>query len=103
MKLSFLDVFARRCQRCDGVWVHDGRSSRDEPVIHGWLRCSNAACAARTPVIDGVPVLVPQLESLLTSNAAAWLRRLDLPADIDELLNAATGANSWSDAPRQQL
>ena len=105
MRPAFLDLLAPHCPRCAQTagWKVDSESGPGPTVWHGRLLCADTSCGASFPVIDGVPVFTARPAEILAQNAAAWLRRDDLPADIEHALNAAAGPSGWSDAPRQQL
>ena len=64
----------------------------------GTLLCSNPACRAAYPVIDGIPVIVPNVPQLLSDRAIELLLRDDLDWDV---LGHALGPDSWLDALRQ--
>ena len=54
----------------------------------GWLRCG---CGARYPVIDGIPVVLRDLDGFLASEGAALLVRQDLEPEFAEELAIRSG------------
>ncbi len=63
------------------------RATGDE-IEEGSLRCENAACKREYPIIDGVPLVVPDLAAFLRSEAAAVVER-DLTPEAAGLLALA--------------
>ena len=65
-----------------------GEVAREGPrgvVLHGTLAC--AACAREYPILDGVPILVADLAGYIRDERRTILRRRDLPAWAEELLD----------------
>lgn len=109
MRRHHLESLAPLCPRCR----RDGRlsplallrvSSESEEIIqHGALGCTDPGCAAEYPIIDGLPVLVPDLRSFLAENYVYLAARDDLPEATESLLTDALGPGSFLDAQMQAL
>ena len=69
----------------------------------GVLACSAEDCGGRFPVIDGLPVLVPDLSRYLAEVGVYLLARDDLFAPVADLVGSVTPPGAWFDAARQHL
>jgi SAM-dependent methyltransferase/uncharacterized protein YbaR (Trm112 family) len=76
---------------------------RDGDVLAGILHCSNPACQHEYPILDGIPVIVPDLRALLGERGVELLLREDLDPALESLLGDAIGPGTWFDAIRQTL
>ncbi len=74
---------------------------RDEIVCSGVLGCE--ACGNRYPILDGLPVLVPDLPRFLSDNLFYLTMRRDLTPGVTALLAEATGPGAGIDAIRQHV
>lgn len=74
---------------------------RDEDVLAGILHCSNSACCHEYPIIEGIPVIVPALRTLMAERGVELLLRDDLEPALESLVGDAIGPGTWFDAMRQ--
>jgi SAM-dependent methyltransferase/uncharacterized protein YbaR (Trm112 family) len=74
-----------------------------EDVIEGVLACPNQECQREHPIIDGIPVVVADLQSWASHQLDAVLRRDDLSSFIESLLGDAAGPGSVLDRERTTL
>ncbi|HVB68236.1 MAG TPA: methyltransferase domain-containing protein [Acetobacteraceae bacterium] len=110
MRRVHFAAFAPHCPRCAraGVGRHPLRlavvlAEQDGDVRAGVLHCPNPECALEFPIIDGIPVIVPDPRSLLGERAVELLLRNDLDPVLEGLLGDATGPGSWFDVLRQTV
>jgi SAM-dependent methyltransferase len=109
LRLALADSFTPVCPRCRAEGRPGaplgltGDRPNDAPVRHGRLLCPATECGAVYPIIDGLAVLVPDLDRYLGDAAVYLLTRDDLPAETMDLIGAHLPANSFFDAARQHL
>jgi SAM-dependent methyltransferase len=72
-------------------------------VLAGILVCRNPACRHEYPIIDGIPVIVPNLGPLLAERGIELLLRDDLDPVLASLIGDAIGPRTWFDALRQTV
>ena len=110
MRRGHFEAFAPHCPRCAGAAA--GRhplllasvfAEQDGDVRAGMLHCSNATCRHEYPIIDGIPLILPQLRTLLAERGVELLVRDDLAEPLESLLGDAIGPNSWFDVMRQTI
>ena len=75
----------------------------DGDVLAGVLLCANPACRHEYPVIDGIPVIVPDLAQLLSERGVEILLRDDLDPVLEGILGDAIGPGTWFDVLRQTV
>ena len=75
----------------------------DDCVIEGVLHCPDPACLLEYPIIDGIPLLIPDIRSYLADNLNHLVAREDLSATIETMLGDAAGPGTLFDASRQHL
>lgn len=112
MRRSHFEAFAPRCPRClrageiapPLVLATLLRASPDGADIHdALLHCPRPECRHEYPVVDGLPIIVPDLRQLLTERGIELFLRADLEPAIEGLIGDALGPGSWLDAHRQAL
>lgn len=99
-----LQPFCPACQTADstadvellGVEVENG-----EHVVEGWLGCTNEQCQHEYPIIDGIPILLPQARQFICDNAFAILRRRDLSESVEGMVGDCCGPDAPLDRIRQ--
>jgi SAM-dependent methyltransferase/uncharacterized protein YbaR (Trm112 family) len=72
-------------------------------LLEGALRCTAPDCRLEYPIVDGIPVLVPDPRAYLAANLPHVLQRGDLSAEIENMLGECAGPGSLLDATRQNL
>ena len=72
-------------------------------IREGLLHCGFADCRQEYPIVDGVPIIVPDVRGYLANNINQIHRRDDLSNEIQSLLGDALGPGSDLDQTRQHL
>jgi SAM-dependent methyltransferase/uncharacterized protein YbaR (Trm112 family) len=72
-------------------------------LIEGILQCSNLACQLEYPVIDGIPIIVPNIRKYVADNLDHITARTGLSELIESMLGDCAGAGTQFDATRQYL
>ena len=70
-------------------------------IRSGILHCPLADCVHEYPIVDGIPVIVPDLAALMAQRGVDFFLRADLPPALESLLGDALRPDSWFDALRQ--
>jgi SAM-dependent methyltransferase len=79
------------------------RCEPDEDILEGVLVCPNPECQREHPIIDGIAVVVPDLQSWASHQLDAVVRRDDLSSFMASLLGDAAGPGSVFDRERTNL
>lgn len=110
MQRRHFAAFAPLCPRCvrAGAGSHklilaQVAAEQGDDVLAGILHCSSAACRMEYPIIDGIPVIVPDLRALLADRSIELLLRDDLDPALESLIGDAIGPGTWFDVLRQTV
>lgn len=74
-----------------------------DTVLEGSLHCPNAECRLEYPIIDGIPLLFPDIRRYIDDNIGHLTARADLAAETESILGDCLGPNSAFDITRQHL
>ncbi len=111
MRLKHFHAFAPRCPVCAragrappplviaAVAAGDDMTDQAGAIQAGMLHCPD--CLHEYPIVDGMPIIVPDLRRLLGERGLELLLRDDLDAATESLFGDAIGPDSWLDAIRQ--
>ena len=107
MRLTHFEAFRPVCPRCAAAGqrrpleLADVFDDADGDVSAGILHCTAADCRHEYPVIEGIPVIVPNLAALLSEQGAGLLLCQDLHPALESLVGDALGPDGWLDALRR--
>jgi SAM-dependent methyltransferase/uncharacterized protein YbaR (Trm112 family) len=103
-------AFSPHCPHCarTGAGRHvltlaEVRAQQGDEVITGVLHCANPACQLEYPIIDGIPVIVPDLRTLLAERGVELLLRDDIDPLLEGMFGDAMGPGGWFDVMRQTV
>src|SRR5205823_4226847 len=74
-----------------------------EDVVEGTLVCPDSDCQREHPIVDGIAVVVADLQAWVSHQLDAVLRREDLSSFMESLLGDAAGPGSALDRERTTL
>jgi SAM-dependent methyltransferase/uncharacterized protein YbaR (Trm112 family) len=72
-------------------------------VVEGILHCPEPACRHEFPIIDGIPIIVPEVAAFLSSQLTQITAGDGFGPAIESLLGDAAGPGSGYEAGRQHL
>ncbi len=110
MRRSHFDLFRPNCPVCKRLFdrnsplklVHIFESDRDQ-VIEGSLHCTDINCQSEFPILDGIPILVPNLRQFIADSSSLILSRRDLSPSTISIIGDCCGNDSWMGTTRQHL
>lgn len=110
MKLRHFAELAPICpvcqqhQRDDSHLVLGTVIKGDEATVtEGILLCPNPDCQREYPIIDGIPLIIPQIRAWIETNIFQMTAREDLSATTESLLTDCCGSGSAFEVPRQHI
>ena len=74
-----------------------------EEVHEGIIHCTHDLCRQEFPIVDGIPIIVPDVARYLADNLWHILSRDNLSASIETLIGDAAGQNSAYDSTRYHI
>lgn len=72
-------------------------------VVEGALRCTEPGCLSEFPILDGIPLLLPNLRAYVAGAIDQIQARADLSPETESLLGDCCGPGSPYDVTRQHL
>lgn len=75
----------------------------DDQITEGLLLCQSADCQREYPIIDGIPLIIPQIRSWIESNITQIQVRDDLSETTESLLTDCCGPGSSFETARQHV
>ena len=109
MRRSHLAALAPLCPVCrtrgaeSPVALADIYREEGEHVVEGALRCTDPGCLSEFPILDGIPLLLPNLRAYVAGSIDQIYPRTDLSAATESLLGDCCGPGSAFDITRQHL
>jgi SAM-dependent methyltransferase/uncharacterized protein YbaR (Trm112 family) len=81
-----------------GIYREEG-----EHVVEGVLRCTDPGCLSEFPILDGIPLILPNLRAYVAGSIDPIQARTDLTPETESLLGDCCGPGSAFDITRQHL
>jgi SAM-dependent methyltransferase/uncharacterized protein YbaR (Trm112 family) len=72
-------------------------------ILEGVLNCSDVACQLEYPIIDGIPILVPNVRAYITDNLPHLIERDDLSETLESIVGDGAGPGTLYNNTRQHL
>lgn len=108
MRRGHFEALRPVCPACN---LKDGRESPlviawvekedDDLVIEGALQCPDTECLGEYPIVDGIPLLVPDPRAHIAGRFVEIVAREDLSHNVESMLVECCGPGSNLDAMRQ--
>ena len=76
---------------------------QDDRVVEGWLVCTHGLCQYEYPIIDGIPILVPDARAYVNDYLLHVIARDDLSPQLQAMVGECCGPGSHYDSTRIHL
>lgn len=110
MRIEHFEALRPICPRCRAGLPHSARltlasTARDKEgvIFEGTLTCTNTHCGITYPIIDGIPIIVPDLAKYLNDSLNAITVRQDLSELSEAILGEAAGPGAAFNNNRHYL
>lgn len=111
MKIQHFEIFKPVCPVCLAkdrtvrslLSISCVESEHRESIAEGILRCSNSLCQSEFPIIDGLPIIVPNLRRFIQANLSGLISRTDLSSSIESLLSDCCGPDMFYESAKQHI
>lgn len=110
MKFSHFNAFKPICPLClrdrseqFSLEINSTFNETEDGITEGILGCTNPACRCEYPIIDGIPIIVPDIRTYISTNILPIVERKDLGGEMLSLLGDCCGPGSAFDICRQHL
>lgn len=110
MRRDLFDALRPVCPQCRQSFEQDHPlrlahviRENDHGVIEGILHCCNPACQLEYPIIDGIPIIVPDIRNYIAQSLNHITARKDLSGTIDSILGDCAGPGTHFNVDRQHL
>lgn len=107
MRISHFESLRPLCLHCRSqgkdspVAIAVVEAESDDDITSGILSCGS--CGAEYPIIDGMPILLPEVRRYVHDNLFYLLARSDLTPALEGLIGDAAGPGSGLDSIRQHV
>lgn len=109
MKRTHFEALRPVCPRCRAegrtaaVDLVDVTLGESDDVLQGRLVCSDPACSQEYPILDGIPIIVPDVRSYVADHHPHLLQRDDLSPLVESLIGDCCGPGALFNATREHL
>lgn len=111
MRISHWEALQPLCPRCLASKTEAHPLVLEEPikwredgvVLEGIVQCRAPTCGQEYPIIDGIPILVPNVREYVAAYAPMILQRSDLPIHIESLIGDCLGPEDQFNLTRYYL